>query len=78
MDDLKDGLRQVLTSYFSLPQGFDEKADLYRDLGLSSMQAMELLMALEEDYAVKVPDEQFVEATSLESLTAMMSRLTMR
>ena len=76
IDKLKNDLRQVLNSCFSLPEGFDEKADLYRDLGMSSMQAMELLMALEQGYAVNVPDEQFVEATSLESLTAMMSRLT--
>ena len=39
------------------------------------MQAMELLMALEEGYAVKVPDEQFVEATSLERLARMMHGL---
>jgi acyl carrier protein len=75
VDKMKDELRQVLTSVFSLPEGFDEKADLYRDLGMSSMQAMELLMALEEGYAVKVPDEQFIEATSLERLARMMRGL---
>jgi acyl carrier protein len=75
LETLKSDLRQLLTELAALPEGFDEKADLYRDLGMSSMQAMELLMALEEDYAIKVPDEQFVEATSLERLAGMMREL---
>ena len=75
MDILKSELRQLLVELASLPKDFDEKADLYSDLGVPSMKAMELLMALEERYAVSVPDEQFVEATSLERLAGMMHGL---
>jgi acyl carrier protein len=72
---LKSELRQLLTELASLPEGFDETADLYGDLGMPSMKAMELLVALEERYGVSVPDEQFIEATSLERLAGMMQRL---
>jgi acyl carrier protein len=67
LDTLKSELRQLLTEMASLPENFDEKANLYSDLGMASIQAMELLMVLEERYGVSVPDEEFVEATSLES-----------
>jgi acyl carrier protein len=72
---MKSELRQLLTELASLPEGFDEKADFYSDLGMSSLKAMELLMKLEERYVLRVPDEQFIEATSLERLAEMMSRL---
>ena len=75
METLKSELRQLLMEVASLPEGFDEKADLYGDLGMPSMKAMELLMALEERYGVSVPDEQFVEATTLERLAGMMQGL---
>ena len=68
-------LRQLLIELAALPEGFDGKADLYRDLGMTSMKAMEFLMALEERYGVRVPDEEFIEATSLERLAGMMQGL---
>ncbi len=75
METLKSELRQLLTEVALLPEGFDEKADLYSDLGMASMKALEFLMALEERYGVRVPDEQFIEATSLERLAEMMQKL---
>jgi acyl carrier protein len=75
LETLKGELRQLLTELASLPEGFDEKADLYSGLGMTSMKAIEFLMALEERYGVSVPDEQFIEATSLERLAGMMRGL---
>lgn len=75
METLKSELRQLLIGLASLPEGFDENADFYSDLGMASMKAMELLMTLEERYGVSVPDEEFIEATSLERLAGMMQGL---
>ena len=75
MEALKSDLRQLLMELTSLPVGFDEEADLYGELGVASLQAMEILLALEERYDVKVPDEEFIEATSLERLTEMVQSL---
>ncbi len=75
LETFKSELRQLLADIASLPEGFDEHADLYSDLGVSSMKAMELLLALEERYGVSVSDEEFVEAVSLERLALMMKKL---
>jgi acyl carrier protein len=75
LETLKSELRQLLIELASLPEGFDEKADIYSDLGMSSLKAMELLVTLEERYMVSVPDEQFIEATSLQRLAEMMRSL---
>jgi acyl carrier protein len=75
LEALKLELRQLLTKLASLPDGFDENADLYSDLGVASMHALELLLALEERYGIRVPDEEFIEATSLQSLAVMIQKL---
>jgi acyl carrier protein len=72
---LKGELRQLLMGLASLPEGFDETVNLYSDLGMSSLKAIELLMVLEERYGVSVPDEEFIECTSLERLAEMMQKL---
>ena len=75
MEELKSELRQILIDVASLPKDFDEKADLYSDLGMASIKAMELLMALEDHFGVSVPDDEFIEATTLECLAEMIQRL---
>jgi acyl carrier protein len=75
LDSLRDELRQLLMGLAPLPDGFDGKANLYSELGMSSLKAIELLMTLEERYLVTVPDEEFIECTSLERLAEMMQRL---
>lgn len=75
LEALKSELRQLLTELAHMPEGFDEKADLYSDLGMASIQAIELLMELEGRYNIQVPDEEFIEATSLERLAGMVQRL---
>jgi acyl carrier protein len=50
-------------------------ADLYLELGVVSIQALELLTALEEHFGVAIPDEDFVEATSITRLTEMIDSL---
>lgn len=75
METIRVELRQLLTDLASLPEGFDEQANLYSDLGMPSMKAMELLMVLEERYGVSVPDDEFIEATSLDRLAGMLQGL---
>jgi acyl carrier protein len=75
LETIRVELRQLLTDLASLPEGFDEQANLYSDLGMPSMKAMELLMVLEERYGVSVPDDEFIEATSLDRLAGMLQGL---
>lgn len=72
---LRDGLRRMVAEIGEIPADFDPHLNLYLDLGVPSAKAMQLLMELEDRYGVRVPDDEFVEATSLDSLAAMMERL---
>jgi len=76
MSEIKEKLRTLVTEVGGLPPGFDSAANLYLDLGVPSMKAMQLLIELEERFGVSVPDEEFVDAVSLDALTALIQRLT--
>ncbi|MGA8029516.1 MAG: phosphopantetheine-binding protein [Bryobacteraceae bacterium] len=74
-DQLKDELRSIVASIGGISPDFDSKAHLYNDLGVPSVKALHLLLALEERYGISIQDDEFVEATSLESLHSLMARL---
>ena len=75
MDTLQQELRQLVAELGEIPTDFDATANLYLDLGVPSVKAMQLLMDLEDRFDVRVPDDQFVEAVTLHKLTEMMRTL---
>jgi acyl carrier protein len=72
---MEEDLRQILVEVCGIAPDFDRTAHLYFTLGVPSVKAMLLLMVLEEHFGIQVPDEQFVEAVTLEKLTAMVEGL---
>ena len=72
---MEEELRQIVSEVCGIAPEFDRAADLYFTLGVPSVKAMLLLMALEERFGIQIPDSQFVEAVSLEKLTALMQGL---
>jgi len=72
---LERELREIVVEVGGLPPDFNPSAHLYNDLGMASVKALRLLVALEERYSVQIDDAEFVEAYSLNNLQALMSRL---
>lgn len=50
-------------------------ADLFREVGIASSAALELLLSLEDEFGIQVPDADFNEARSLNALVALVARL---
>ena len=75
MNDVKTELRGLVAEIGGIAPDFDEKAHLYLDLGVPSVAAMNLLMEIESRFNIQVPDDAFVEATTLDQLTTVVSGL---
>jgi len=75
MTQLETELRQIVSTVGEIHPEFAGTADFYRDLHLASFKSVDLLMALEERYKVSIPDDQYIEATTLQRLTEMMRGL---
>ena len=73
--EIERSIRKIVVAVSGLSEHADADADLYLDLGMASVHALVLLTELEERFGVPIPDEQFVEATSIAKLTATLSAL---
>lgn len=49
-------------------------ADVYRRLGIASASALELLLSLEEELGVHLPDAEFNEARTIGALCDLVER----
>lgn len=60
---------------FEEPGSLPADADLFRDVGVKSTAALELLFSLEEEFDVQIPDDSFAEARSINALVSLMGEL---
>lgn len=49
--------------------------DLYRDIGVKSTAALDLLLSLEEEFEISIPDQAFGDARTVGSLVALIGGL---
>jgi acyl carrier protein len=75
MEAIENKVRETIANVTGLPQDVDGTRNLYFDLGVASVHALTLLSELESRFGVAVPDDEFVAATTVESLTALMAEL---
>ena len=72
---IEDQIRDMISQVSGLPHDFDRNGHLYLDLGVASMHALQLLTEIEDRYGIQVPDEEFVEASSLAKIGGLVARL---
>jgi acyl carrier protein len=51
-----------------------DDADLYRQLGIASSAALELLLGIEDELGVQLADAEFNEARTIRALCALVAR----
>jgi len=69
---LWDEVCQVVAASAKLPPPYPEGASLYDELGLESVHALTLLLALEERFAVTLDDQKFIKCTTVASLVDLV------
>jgi len=50
-------------------------ADVFRELGVESTAALDLLFSIEDEFGVAVPDEAFSSARTVRSMTELVDTL---
>lgn len=76
MDAIESKVREIICNITGLPLDMPGNANLYLDLGVASVHALQLLAELEGQFEVSIPDEDFVEAASVSQLASLMRSLT--
>lgn len=67
MPSLRDQLRDVIAEIGEIDQldSITDDADLYQDLGLDSMQGLEIILEIEKRFSLTVPEEALQKIRSL-------------
>lgn len=54
------------------PDAVPVDRDLYRDIGVKSTAALDLLLSLEDEFGVQIPDERFGDARTVRKLVDLV------
>ncbi len=75
MDSIESRVRQIVSEVTGLNPDIPGDDNLYLDLGVASVHALQILAELEDRFGISVPDEDFVEATSIRQLASVIRTL---
>ncbi len=73
--DIEDKIRSILAKVARLEGAYSAQADLFRELGVKSIAALDLLLTLEEEFGVAIADEAFGKARSVDELVSLVGEL---
>jgi acyl carrier protein len=74
-NDVEEKVRTILQRVGKLEPGFSAQADIFRELGVKSAAALDLLLSLEEDFGITISDDAFAEARTTEKIIALVNGL---
>ncbi|MEA1992494.1 MAG: acyl carrier protein [Thermodesulfobacteriota bacterium] len=77
-EQVRRGVTQIMAEEFELePELLQPDATLYEDLGLDSLDAVDMVVALEKAFGMKMTDEEAVRAVrTLGDLFELVGRLS--
>ena len=71
----EEHVRAIIGRIGQLEPGFSSTADLFRELGMKSIAALDLLLSLEEEFEISIADDKFGDARSVQALVALVEAL---
>ena len=77
MDSIEQRLRDIIVTLSGSKVGsdFDREAHVFRDLGIESTKALELLFEIEDQFEVALPDMEYNACEHLDDLVSLINKL---
>jgi acyl carrier protein len=74
---MEDKIREIVARVAKSedPSCLSPEADIFRDIGVKSTAALDLLLSIEEEFGVSIPDDIFANARSIRALVALVKDL---
>ncbi len=74
-EDVEGIVRAILGRVANREPGWRGDADIFRELGVKSAAALDLLLSLEEELGVAIADEAFSEARTTDAIVTLVHGL---
>lgn len=76
MSSVSDRVKAIIVEQLGVnPEQVVPEAKFVEDLGADSLDTVELVMALEEEFAAEIPDEEAEKLTTVSQATAYIENL---
>jgi len=73
--EIRDGVLRLLSHITGMkPEQISDTAFFDTDLGLDSLSAAELMVSMERDYRIKIPENEFVQIRNVKEAVAATQR----
>ncbi len=68
---------KMLADQLNLPvESIKPESEVVKDLGADSLDVVELMMALEDDYGITLPETEVESVKTVQDIVDMMERIT--
>ena len=69
-------IRDMLAKQLNLPaEKITLESDVVKELGADSLDVVELLISLEDDYGISIPEDDIVNVKTVKDIVDMIERL---
>jgi len=69
LEDIKKEVKSLISKIIQIQEeDIKEDADFFKDLGIDSMMALEIIASIEKKYRITIPEEDIPKLTSLEKI----------
>ncbi|KAL7528441.1 hypothetical protein ACHAXR_002450 [Thalassiosira sp. AJA248-18] len=66
-DSVRDAVRELVKTQLNPEGEFEDSASFMDDLGADSLDAVELIMSLEEEFDIEIPDDEVEGITTVQA-----------
>jgi len=72
MPGVEEEIKDLVATIIEKPANeIDPEANFFKDLGVDSMMALEILAAIEKKYKISIPEEKLAQLTTLNQTIAV-------
>ena len=70
--DMDTVVNRIVARFARSEPPFPREADVYRDLGIASVEALALLLALESELSISLDDQRFIRSRTVGDLAHLV------
>ena len=74
-ENIQTGVLSIIEPYIKNGKDVDLEKDLYSDLGVESVNAIQILLTLEENFGISIDDNDFIKARSTLQVIELIQKL---
>lgn len=73
--EIKSKIKQIIIDKNGVrPEKVTDEANFKEDLGMDSLECMELIIEIEDEFSISVPDDEAVKVSNLSDCVALVEK----